>query len=230
MPFNRPLQSDQENEIDPVFIDGGNIEIIPHGDVYLDVPNKHDDPKTTVKLLVSSSVLSSASAVFEKMFYSNFKESVERRGSTKAAKRPSVVPLPEDIAFTMWVICLVLHHKSRQIPELGGLDTLLEIAQAADKYQCCEALSPWAENILLNMPYRMDQVNAYFNCSLMLDCPKSFSWIVWSHILHHRGPFIDSGSLEVQVASFDTYKFVGMCNQLFQLRHMSPNLANRIGS
>lgn len=91
--------------------------------------------KEGVKLGVSAAVLSNASKVFKVMLNSGFKEGQNMSG-------PRVVELPDDHASAIEKMCRCIHftlpnEKTRWIAYIG----LLDIALAADKYDCIVAVA-----------------------------------------------------------------------------------------
>ena len=51
------------------------------------------------------------------------------------------IPLPEDNAAALRIICAVLHHRSELLPSILAAGDVLEIAMKADKYECVASLS-----------------------------------------------------------------------------------------
>lgn len=126
------------------------VTIDPGGEVHLILTNKNGlEPPPTVKLRVSSTVLSLASPVFKVTFSNKFAEGNNLRANAKARGRtiPAEVPLPEDDSRAMTLLCQILHHQFNQkehgspsLEELGGLALLCH------KYDCARVLLHHSKN------------------------------------------------------------------------------------
>ena len=100
----------------------------------------------TLKLLVSSSILRSASKVFAALLGPNFPEG-QNLGS---CVQPKDISLPDDNATAMCDICMLIHGK--QVGDLlkaPGIDRILAFATLVDKYDCADALLLQSQAILL---------------------------------------------------------------------------------
>ncbi|KAK4542583.1 hypothetical protein LTR36_006631 [Oleoguttula mirabilis] len=117
------------------------INVAANGDVVL-VFGDELAPSLCIHIRVSSAVLSIGSSVFKAMLSPNFKEGLELAFSSA----PIEIPLPDDDATAMEVLCNVLHHRNDTVPVAASLTAsrLLQIAQASDKYDCAVALQPTA--------------------------------------------------------------------------------------
>ncbi|KAK8066157.1 hypothetical protein PG997_012904 [Apiospora hydei] len=109
----------------------------PEGDVII-------MPKETAEcykppFLVSSRVLSLASPVFAKMFGPESKDERELRSRGQLRLR-----LDDDDPEAVELLLCVLHFHSSAIPRRLEITKLLPLARLCDKYDCCEALMPWA--------------------------------------------------------------------------------------
>lgn len=97
-----------------------------------------------VRLCVQSCLLQAASKVFKAMFGPHFKEG--QRSDLNGSKKE--VPMPEDDAGAMSVICAVIHYRNDIVPEQFTSRGVLEIAVVADKYDCKVALQHAARHWL----------------------------------------------------------------------------------
>jgi BTB/POZ domain len=103
------------------------VEIAADGDVILVVgPEK-------VKLRVHSLFLKVASKPFSVMFGPDWKEGHNML-------RPVEVPLPDDNAAALKLICAIIHHRNQKVPQTLAADDVFGIAVTADKYGCVGAL------------------------------------------------------------------------------------------
>lgn len=96
------------------------------------------EPQIERKLLVSSVQLSQVSSVFAAMFDGRFAE-----GQDLTPASPRVVPLPEDDADVMAVVCKIVHHLSADISVTTTATELVNIAIMCHKYDCVEAVRAW---------------------------------------------------------------------------------------
>ncbi len=120
------------------------VVIDPNGDVIFVLGTDKN-----IKLLVSSKVLSIASKPFAAMFSPRFTES---KGLSAAA--PKEIPLPEDDAKAMTVLCKAIHHKLEDGDEPGTTLELLEVVVLADKYDCTKlhSLKLWTKDLPSSLP------------------------------------------------------------------------------
>lgn len=96
------------------------------------------EPQIERKLLVSSVQLSQVSSVFAAMFDGRFAE-----GQDLTPASPRVVPLPEDDADVMAVVCKIVHHLSADISVTTTATELANIVLMCHKYDCVEAIRSW---------------------------------------------------------------------------------------
>jgi hypothetical protein len=83
------------------------------------------------KLQVNSSILKNASKVFNAMFGPHFSE-----GQNLPGNSPKEVSMPEDNADALTIICRILHLRNDLIPDSLTSSEILQIAIAADKFDC----------------------------------------------------------------------------------------------
>ena len=107
------------------------VDIDPDGDLILVLE--------ATELKVSSKALSLASKVFKAMFKPGFKD-----GNTMRAGKGSLfsIHLPDDDTDAMSTICKIIHYKPDPISEVS-IDTVKDVAIAADKYDCIQSISLW---------------------------------------------------------------------------------------
>ncbi|KAK2751745.1 hypothetical protein FQN55_009186 [Onygenales sp. PD_40] len=117
--------------------------------------------KTKVHVLVSSHRLSAASPVFNAMFNSNFREGVGRTRANAGSGKPFVIPLPEDDAIAIALLCGIIHGKVNDVVETNpSVSELYSLAVLGDKYACTKKVSecmviglavefsfPWRRNL-----------------------------------------------------------------------------------
>ncbi|KAK2779887.1 hypothetical protein FQN52_002367 [Onygenales sp. PD_12] len=132
----KPESAEEPAEDVPVF------KIARDGDVAFEV--FLGTAKTKIHVLVSSHRLSAASTVFNAMFNSNFREGVGRTRANAGSGKPFVVPLPEDDAMAIVLLCGIIHGKVNDVVETNSsVSELYSLAILGDKYACTERLSYW---------------------------------------------------------------------------------------
>jgi hypothetical protein len=83
------------------------------------------------KLQVNSCVLKNASKVFNAMFGPHFREGQDLHGNS-----PKEISMPDDNADALTIICRILHLCNDSIPASQTPSEVLQIAIAADKFDC----------------------------------------------------------------------------------------------
>ncbi|KAK5680584.1 hypothetical protein LTS10_007517 [Elasticomyces elasticus] len=135
------------------------VDILPDGDIILAVSG-------SLELRVSSVVLSMTSPVFKTMLGPHFAENQALR-----TRVPYAMALPDDEASLMKALCLVSHHKLKevQLPDVVGGDFIIGMVALADKYDCLDMLklpaTQWAVAVdfgLLAQPTQMSCADAAF--------------------------------------------------------------------
>ncbi|KAJ4357083.1 hypothetical protein N0V95_002821 [Ascochyta clinopodiicola] len=110
--------------------------IAKRGDVILHVGK---EPQAEKKLLVSSALLSHMSPVFAVMFDGRFAE-----GQALNTASPCVVPLPEDGADSMAIVCKIMHARTEDLSVTITPTQLADIAAICHKYDCVNAVRAWS--------------------------------------------------------------------------------------
>ncbi|KAK2800777.1 hypothetical protein FQN51_005917 [Onygenales sp. PD_10] len=121
----KPESAEEPAEDVPVF------KIARDGDVAFEV--FLGTAKTKIHVLVSSHRLSAASAVFNAMFNSNFKEGVGRTSADAGSGKPFVIPLPEDDATALLALCNIIHGKVDAVPKSPSIPEIHSLAVLGDK-------------------------------------------------------------------------------------------------
>lgn len=158
------------------------VKIDPGGDVIFIL----SCDQLTVRLLVSSKVLSLASSVFAAMFSPRFKE-----GSSLDPDCPFEVPLPEDDPEAMTLLCNCLHFRTDHIPRNLEFSLLKALAILCDKYNVAKAIAAW--NILWLQEWETseceDGIEELLVVIYALDCAETFARMSKKAILNQVGPF-----------------------------------------
>jgi len=109
--------------------------IDPNGDLLAILPT------TTIKLQVSSKILSTASPVFRSMFSPRFREGAALASGTALIE----IEFPDEPPQALEAVFNVLHFRHDCVSANVSYDTLYEIALVVDKYDLARALGPWKE-------------------------------------------------------------------------------------
>lgn len=194
-----------------------NVVVDPDGDVLLQLPYHPASPSPSPvragspdmeqqapveeqavarELRVSSKVLCIASPVFKAMLDGRFSEGAalaEAKASPESL--PCRLPLPEDDADALTLLCRVLHHATDDIPARPGPDELEELAVVCDKYQCTPTLrycgAVWLRNWLLHFeqaPPEIETICLLLVFAYVTDLAFEFCELAWKLLLYHKGP------------------------------------------
>lgn len=161
-------------------------EIAQDGDVILVVgPSKR-------KLWVSSTFLKNASPYFRTLFGPHFSEGQGLGSGINTT--PKEIPMPEDSADALEVICNIVHLRNDMIPEKLSPDEAFEIAVAADKFDCKTALKLaiqlWFDVRSMGRQGDMQVLGKYMAAAYILDIPSAFSDITKEMITRCEGSYL----------------------------------------
>jgi hypothetical protein len=121
------------------------LEIDRQGDVTLQLTKNSGGPEDEISsILVSSKVLSLASPVFAAMLSPRFRE-----GQRSAQGTFDPIPLPDDDAAAMTVLCHIFHFNYSALSAKADLELFKNLALMCDKYDCVMPLSFISEQWLL---------------------------------------------------------------------------------
>jgi hypothetical protein len=166
------------------------IEIATDGDVILVVgPEK-------VKLRVHSLFLKAASKPFSAMFGPDWKEGynmLDRDG-------PVELPLPEDNAGALKLICAIIHHRNNKVPQTLAAGDVLGVAVTADKYNCVNALKFASGNWLRPGKNEAGDLMRLTAAAYLFQNAQAFKEITRALILNHDGPYLSLSCEEVESA------------------------------
>jgi hypothetical protein len=166
------------------------VEIAADGDVILVVgPEK-------VKLRVHSLFLKAASKPFSAMFGPDWKEGHNMLGRDG----PVEVPLPDDNAAALKLICAIIHHRNQKVPQTLAADDVLGIAVMADKYGCVGALKFASGNWLRPLQNEAHDLMLLATAAYLFRSAPAFKEITKALILNHSGPYLTLSCEEVESA------------------------------
>jgi hypothetical protein len=166
------------------------VQIAADGDVILVVGPE------MVKLRVHSLFLKAASKPFSAMFGPDWKEGdnmLERDG-------PVELPLPEDNAAAMELICAIIHHRNEGIRHTLPARDVLGIAVTADKYDCVDALKFASQTWLCPSEHEASDLMLLTAAAYLFRNALAFKVITKAMILTHSGPYIALLCEEVESA------------------------------
>lgn len=169
---------------------GTTIEIAADGDVILVVGPE------MVKLRVHSLFLKAVSKPFSTMFEPDWKEGDNMLGRDG----PVELLLPEDNAAAMKLICAIIHHQNKRIPQTLPASDVLGIAVTADKYDCVDALKFASENWLLPRKNKAGDLMLLTAAAYLFRNAQAFKEITKAMILTHSDPYLALSCKEVESA------------------------------
>lgn len=139
-------------------------DITPTGDMILVVGEKE------TRLRVHALCMRTASTVFDAMFGPHFSEGQPSNGCS-----PKEIPMPDDDAKAMIVICNVIHHRNDMLPDVLPPMELANVALAADKYNCVFTLK-YAMNQWLHFkePVTLASLGSLLIAAYVFDNPDAF--------------------------------------------------------
>jgi len=164
------------------------VEIVADGDVILVVgPEK-------VKLRVHSLFLMAASRPFTAMLGPEWKEGHDMLGRDG----PAEVPLPDDNAAALNLICAIIHHRNKKVPQTLAAGDVLKIAVTADKYQCVDALRFASGNWLRPCKKEAGDLMLLTAAACLFQNAPAFKEITRAIILNYSGPYLALSCEEVE--------------------------------
>jgi hypothetical protein len=141
-------------------------------------------------------VLMAVSKPFSAMLKPNWKEGqdlLDRDGLTE-------IPLPEDDATALRIICSIIHHKNRELPQPLAADDILAVAVTADKYDFVEALLFASESWLRPSRDETGNLMLLTAAAYLFRNAQAFKELTRALILHHDGPYLALSCEEVESA------------------------------
>jgi hypothetical protein len=139
------------------------------------------------RLCVHSCLLQTASKVFRAMFGPFYSEG--QRSDLISSKKE--IPLPEDDADAMRIMCAVIHHRNDLIPGEMSSSDVLRLSVVADKYDCKIALKHatrhWLDHRnVVSLKEQMELMTAAY----LLDHAQAFSAITYTMMMEHAGSYL----------------------------------------
>lgn len=164
------------------------VEIAPHGDLILIVGQEE------AKLHVNSMMLREASKPFSAMFGPNWKEGRDLLDGD----RPTEIPLPEDNAVAMKIICSVIHLQNSEVPRTAG--DVLAVAVATDKYDCVIALRFASDSWLRPSGNEAGNLMLLTAAAYLFQNAQAFKELTKALILDYKDPYLTLSCREVESA------------------------------
>jgi hypothetical protein len=166
------------------------VEIVADGDVILVVgPEK-------VGLRVHTLFLKAASRPFAAMFGPDWKEGHNMLGRDG----PVELPLPEDNAAALKLICAIIHHRNKMVPQSLSAGDVLGIAATAHKYDCVDALKFASGNWLQPRKNEAGDLMLLTAAAYLFQNAQAFKELTKAMILNHGGPYLALSCEEVESA------------------------------
>lgn len=138
------------------------------------------------KLRVHSFILKNVSMVFNAMFGPHFKE-----GQGLGGAYPKEIPLPEDSADALELICCVIHSRNDAVPYSLSPSEVLQVAIAADKYDCTVGLKFAGESWLIHNDIENTvELGRLMAAAYIFDSAHAFWKITLELIFRHEGSYL----------------------------------------
>jgi hypothetical protein len=153
-------------------------EIVVDGDLVLVVGSGE------LKVLVHSLFLKAASKPFSAMLSPRWKEGRDMLEQDV----PVELPLPDDNAEGLWLICAIIHHRNDLVPDVLEPGVVLEIAILADKYDFIEVLK-FACEAWFRPRNNKDDILLIAAAYLLWNA-QAFKELTKSMVLNHSGPYL----------------------------------------
>ncbi|KAH8782917.1 hypothetical protein F5883DRAFT_537395 [Diaporthe sp. PMI_573] len=177
------------------------VKIAPDGDLILKVGPE------MAKLLVHSTLLRAVSKPFSVMFRPDWKEGqdlLDRDG-------PAELLLPEDNAAALKIICSIIHHQNREVPQTLAAGNVLAVAVTADKYDCVDALRFASESWLRTSTDKPGNLMLLTAAAYLFQNAQAFKDITRALVLDYDGPYLALSSKKVESAL--TWRVLGMLEE-----------------
>jgi hypothetical protein len=187
-----------------------NVDIAEGGKVVLIVGPEER------RLCVSVSSLKNVSKVFHTTFGPHFSEG-QNLGDISSG--PKEVQMPEDNADAIEIICSMMHFCN--VPQEVGLDLMLHIAIAADKFDCSIVLQHasmlWLD---LKKPKNLAELARLMAASYILNNSKTFSQVTLAMAFGHRDSYL---ALEEQEIGLHSSVLLRICCTFLSLVSPTEN-------
>ena len=166
------------------------VEIDAEGDVILVVgPEK-------LKLHAHSLFLKSASKPFSAMFGPDWKEGRSLFGRDG----PVELPLPEENGAALKLICAIIHHRNKEVPQTLAAGDVLKVAVTADKYQCTDALKFATGNWLQPRQNKAGDLMLLTAAAYLFRNAPAFKEVTKALVLNYGDPYLALSCKEVESA------------------------------
>lgn len=166
------------------------VEIAPDGDLILIVGPEE------AKLHVHSMLLRAVSKPFSTMFGPDWKEGHDLLD----CDRPAELLLPEDNAAALKIICSIIHHQNREVPQTLAAGDVLAVAVTADKYDCVQALRFASESWLRPSRDKAGNLMLLTAAAYLFQNAQAFKEITKALILDYDGPYLTLSCREIESA------------------------------
>lgn len=166
------------------------VKIAADGDVILEVGLEG------VKLLVHSLFLKAASKPFSVMLGPDWKEGHNIPHLDELLE----VSLLKDNAAVLKLICAIIHHQNKNVPQIFTASDVLGIADTADKYDCVDALKFASGNWLQPRENKAANLILLAAAACLFKNARAFKEITKVLILNHSGLYHALSCKEVESA------------------------------
>lgn len=158
---------------------GAVTDIVSNGDIILVVGQ---DKK---RLHVSSHMMRAASETFDVLFGPKFSE-----GQNLHISHPKEIPLPDDDADAISILCRIVHLQNDSIPATLSPEKCLVLARLVDKYALCRTVYLAADRWLKHeVCESADSLAQMLLAAELMDHDRGFDRITYSLIFQTVSPF-----------------------------------------
>ncbi|KAK1248593.1 hypothetical protein MKX08_006813 [Trichoderma sp. CBMAI-0020] len=114
--------------------------------------------------------------------------------------RPAELLLPEDNAAALKIICSIIHHQNREVPQSLAAGDVLAVAVIADKYDCVQALRFASDSWLRPSGDEAGNLMLLTAAAYLFQNAQAFKEITKALILDYDDPYLTLSCKEVESA------------------------------
>lgn len=163
-------------------IDDTYVGIAPQGDVFLLVgPDAQ-------RLRVSAVILGNASPYFSNLFGPHFAE-----GQNLSSSAPKDVPMPDDDAKAVDIICSIIHLRNDVVPLSLDPKEVFAVAVTAEKFDCANAVKLasmfWLKMSVVEV-HAVEDLAYLMGAAYILDNGDAFAEITLAMMMRHKESYL----------------------------------------
>ncbi|RDI88453.1 hypothetical protein Vi05172_g945 [Venturia inaequalis] len=177
------------------------------------------------RILVSSKVLTVASKVFKAMLSRSFNEG-RQLAENSAVDQRYELPLPDDDATAMSILCKIFHMRHEDVPRPGKIQdsVLYNVAVLSEKYDCVAAIKPVsAAWLFARCESTAHNDGTLLLVAMLLDEPEAFKKVSKHIVMSFGLSFTEVAGMEElkdRVAGRISHKVIELLEQAREQSHM----------